>query len=401
MSLPTRSTDWKPLQVYAKIFPNHIPILEQIAEGWYAEGNYPKALKFFEQILEINSKKPLNFGHVGNSYEEGAKDYKRAASFYERALRVLGTHDTWLMQRLGWCYIQSQQYENAIDVFENHCQQVPSDGWSWGKLGYAHQMMKEYQKALQNHLQADKVGTSEHAWNLGNIGYCYQMVGDYNTALNYHLRSEQIDRNDIWNLKNVGYCYQKAANNYSEALAYHQRVYDEDPTDVWNIKNVGYCQQQLGNYEKAIKFFYLVEKILPDDTWNLGNIGYTLQRMSRHKDALQCHQKVYDIDAHDSWNRYQLGYCYFTQYNLEEADFYLQGDDDKYALLHLGSVHLVKGQHYLALEKYKASLEMFGSYYSFIATFNLDRVQLQGDYGVSAQTCDSIAEELETYSQTL
>ncbi len=178
-------------------------------------------------------------------------------------------------------------------------------------------------------------------------------------------------------------------------------AYMRKTTDIWNVKNVGYCNQQLGNYEKALKFFQVVDKMLPNDTWNLGNMGYTLQRMNRHKEATIHHKKVYEFDSSDTWNKYQLGYCYFVQYELDEADFFLQGDDDKYALLHLGSVHLVKGENYFAMEKFKHSLELFGSFQGFIATFNLDRVQLQGDYGISAETCDLVAEELENYSHTL
>lgn len=401
MSIPVRSTNWKPLQEYVKLLPKHTGLLEAVAEGWYLERNYEKALKFFQKILQINPEAPLNFGHLANCFEDGEQNYQRAAYYYERAIEKSSNHDTWLMQRLGWCCIQSSQYEKAIHVFSEHCKQVPTDSWSWGKLGYCYQMIRDYHTALQHHLTADRLGSTEQAWNLGNLGYCYQMTGDYATALDYHLKAEQLDSYDLWNLKNVGYCYQKSASNYQEALAYHQRVYEEDPTDIWNVKNVGYCNQQLGNYEKALKFFQVVDKMLPDDTWNLGNMGYTLQRLNRHKEAIPHHKKVYELDNRDTWNKYQLGYCYFTQYKLEDAEFFLQGDDDKYALLHLGSVHLVKGEMYLAMEKYKHSLEMFGSFQGFIATFNLDRVQLEGDYGVSVENCNLIAEELENYSHTL
>lgn len=398
MSVPTYSNDWRVLQKFALFFPDNFYIINAVAEGLYAEGNYTSALKYYKKALQAHPEAHMDWGHVGYAFEEGDKNYKRAIRYFEKALdELVGKHDTWLMQRLGWCCIQDKQFERSLDIFLEQCHQVPTDAWSHGKVGYCYQMLGNYQSALTYHLRADQLGTTEYGWNLGNIGYCYQMTGDYTTALDYHLRAEQYDSSDLWNLKNVGYCYQKASN-YTDALAYHQRVYDEDPTDVWNVKNVGYCHQQHGNYEKALKYHYLVEKMSPEDTWNLGHIGYCLQRLDRHHEAIAYHQKVYDLAPEDTWNKYQLGYCYFTQYDLEGAEFYLQGDDDKYALLHLGSVHLIKGETYKALELYKDSLRMFGSITSFLDVFAKDRVYLEGEYGVSAMRCEDVIASIETYS---
>lgn len=399
MSLPTYSTDWHNLQQFAQIFPEHFGVVYTVAEGYYQEGNYEKALKFYKRALKINTKEDIDWGHIAYAFEEFEKDYLTASRYFKKAIDKLGKHDTWLFQRLAWCYVQDKQYKLAIDILLEHTHFNNTDAWAFGKLGYCHQMIEDFETALKYHLQSEQLSPHD-AWNLSCVGYCYQKIPspNYAMALEYHLRSEQFNSYDFWNIKNAGYCYQKTGN-YQKALDYHLRVYDEDPSDAWNVKNVGYAYQQIGNHEKALKYHYLVEKMLPEDTWNLGNIGYCLQRCQKHKEAIPYHQKVYELDPYDSWNKYQLGYCYFTQYNLEAAEFYLQGDDDKYAVLHLGSVHLVKGETYKAMELYRDAYQLFGDLNSFLSVFNLDRRYLEADYEISANTCDYIDEEMRLYDQ--
>jgi len=397
MSTAKYSEDWRSLQKYANMFPTHFHLAYAVAEGLYADGNHAQALKYYKKAIAINAEAVIDYGHVGYAFEMGELDYKKGVHYFQKALSKVTAHDKWLTQRLAWCYIQSKEYVKALDVLTEHCKHEPTDAWAQGKIGYCHQMFGDYKTALEYHMIADGIGSTENAWNTGNIGYCYQMTGDYARGLKYHLKAEAMDGNDIWNLKNVGYCYQKTGS-YTESLRYHQRVYEEDPTDIWNVKNVGYSYQQLGNYEKAVKYHLLVEKMVPDDTWNLGHLGYCYQRINKHKEALPYYKKVYQLAPEDVWNKYQLGYCYFTQYNLEEAEYYLRdGDDDKYALLHWGSVYFVQGQTYRALELYKQSLQMFDSFVSFMSVFTSDRVYLEADYGLSATQCSDMAWEIETY----
>ncbi len=398
MSVATYSDNWRTLQKYAHLFPQHFHLAHSIAKGFYADGNHANALKFYKKALLISSNNYVNWGHVGYCFELGEADYEKAIYHYLKAIAQLTAPDKWLSQRLAWCYIQSKQYQAALDVLLEHIQHVPTDDWAQGKIGYCHQMFSDYATALTYHLKAESIGASEVGWNTGNVGYCYQMLGDYATALAYHLKAEQIDSRDVWNLKNVGYCYQKAGD-YTNSLAYHLRVYEEAPTDIWNVKNVGYSYQQLGNYEKALKYHEVVEKMAPTDTWNLGHMGYCYQRISKHKNAIPFHEKVLELAPDDTWNKYQLGYCYFTQYDLENAELHLQdGDDDKYAILHMGSIFLVQGKTYLALEKYKEALPLFDSLESFISVYNSDRVYLLGDYGLSATQCDQMAWEVEMHN---
>ena len=171
MSVVSYSEDWRALQKYATMLPEHFYLMAAIGEGAYLDGNYTLALKFYKKALALRTDQNMEWSHIAYTFEEGEKNYDKAILYYEKARKLATQNEKWLMQRLGWSYIQQKSYEKALQVFLEHCQHDPLDSWSHGKVGYCYQMLENYEGALDYHLRADKLGSTENAWNLGNIGY--------------------------------------------------------------------------------------------------------------------------------------------------------------------------------------------------------------------------------------
>lgn len=395
MSLPAYNICKEDLLHYEQLLPKHTELFHALGICFHDESDYKTAAYYFKKALTINASAVLDWIKVAYSIESSG-DFAGACPYYAQAHQQT-PQDTWLLQRYGWCYLQSQQYEKGIEILLKCTALNPQDSWAWGKIGYCYQMLGDYQAALKYHLEADQIGSTEPAWNTANIGYCYQMNKDYDTALEYHLKAEQQDESDTWNLKNCGYCYQQKGE-YQTALNYHERVAEQLPEDVWNLKNLGYCWQKLGDYRRAIEFHLQVEKLLPDNAWNLGHLGYCYQRIEEYETALEYHRRVTHLDANDNWNRGQLGYCYYVLGDISNAHQILEHCTDKYSYLHLGSIYLIQGRQKKAVEYYQKSVFMFDDQDEFFRIFDNNRGCLDRGY-VASWIYNNIRSDLEEYAQ--
>lgn len=396
MSQAIFNTDLEALLSLEKRLPRHFDLNYQIAIGLYNVSRYNEALPYFEKAEEINPSAeidPIKYAYC----LELKPNYQKSIQLFEQANREAQQPDPWVLEHLGWCYLQLQDYDPAIEYFNQVVQLKPNSPWAYGKLGYCVEMQGKYKEAIEYFETALQKNSAEAAWINGNIGYCYQKILDYETALKYHLVAENLDPYDAWNLKNIGYCYQQT-KEYQRAFNYHHKAAEYLPDDIWNIKNLGYCQQQLGDYQKALAYHLQVYDLDAKDTWNLGHIGYCYQQLDNYEEALQYHTRCNELDPKDEWNLGQIGYCHYVLGDMRKAQNTLEQCTDKYSYNTLGSIMMIRGLSLKAMEYFKKSLFMFDTKEDFFKSFNHHDYYLK-KYGVSDWKIDELKSELEDYAQ--
>jgi tetratricopeptide (TPR) repeat protein len=380
----------------AERLPQHFDLHYQIGLGLYNSAKYDEALPYFEKAESLNSEAeidPIKYAYC----LELKPDYQKSIRLFEQANQAATQPDPWVLEHLGWCYLQIQDYSQAALYFNEVISLKPNNPWAYGKIGYCLEMEGNYQEAIEYFNTTLKKNSGEAAWINGNIGYCYQKLLNYKTALSYHLIAEGLDPYDAWNLKNIGYCYQQQ-KEYQLAYNYHLKAKEYLPNDIWNIKNLGYCQQQLGNYQKALDYHLQVYDLDANDTWNLGHIGYCYQQLDNYDEALVYHLRCQELDPKDDWNWGQVGYCHYVLGDLNKAQMVLEKCDDKYSYNTLGSIMLMKGLSIKATEYFKKSLFMFESKDAFFKSFNHHEYYLKKQ-GITDWKIETLKSELDSYAQ--
>lgn len=193
-------------------------LLNNIGLVCNSQGEYNKALKFFQKALEI-SKKVLrenhpniatNYNNIGTVYDIQG-DYKEALNLFQKALEIK-------KKVLG----------------ENH----PDTANSYNNIGGVYYSQGNYKEALnfyQKSLEVKKKVLGENhpdtAITYNNIGGVYSSRGDYKKALNFYERALEIrkkvsgenhpDTANIYN--NIGLVYD-SQGNYKEALEFYQKA---------------------------------------------------------------------------------------------------------------------------------------------------------------------------------
>lgn len=88
----------------------------ELGKSLYDGKKYDLALKYFDNVLRLNSKHIAALKYVGNIYNIGLKDYRRAADYYKRVLELYDDKDVNL--DLMECYIHDDNIDAAVELNE-------------------------------------------------------------------------------------------------------------------------------------------------------------------------------------------------------------------------------------------------------------------------------------------
>ncbi|CAF1158498.1 unnamed protein product [Adineta steineri] len=297
------------LEIYQKALPsNHrhlATLFNNIGSVYYQMGEYSKALSFYEQALEIDQETlPPNLPNLATSYSrigsvyDNMGEYLKALSYHEKALEI---------------------YQNALP--SNH----PHLATSYCCIGNVYESMGEYSKALSFHDKAfeiyQKALPSNHpslATSYNNIGLVYDKMGECSKALSLYEQALEIYQKTLpsnhpdlaTTYSNIGRVY-SSTREYSKALLYYEKALkirekalpSNHPDLATLYNNIGRMYYKMGEYSKALSFYEQALEIdlktLPPNPANLAtsynNIGKVYDKMGECSKALSYHEKAFAV----------------------------------------------------------------------------------------------------------
>ncbi|CAF3990118.1 unnamed protein product [Adineta steineri] len=311
------------------------------------QGNYEKAIWYYEQGLEICQKtlpsNHLNFAalynNIGLAYDDMG-EYSKALSSHEKTLEIQqktlpSNHPDFAASynNIGGVYRSMREYSKALSFFEkaleikqktlpsNH----PSLAASYGNIGLVYNNMGEYSKALSFDEKAleiqQKTLPSNHpslATSYNNIGLVYRSMEEYSKALSFYEKALEIKQkilhsnhpslatsyNNIGNVYSKMEEYSKALSFYEQALEIQQNTLPSNhPSLAASCNNIGLVYNNMGEYSKALssheKALEIWQKTLPSNHPNFAvsynNIGGVYYNMKDYPKTLSYFERTLDI----------------------------------------------------------------------------------------------------------
>lgn len=210
------------------------------------QGNYPKALEYYERSLRIQEESGDQKGisavlnNAGLIYNKQG-NYTKALEYFQRSLRI--------KQEIGDKHGISINLNNIGLIYKNQ--------------GNYPKALEYYERALKIKKEiGDEIGISS---SLNNIGFIYRNQGDHHKALEYFQRSLKIKEKEghkrgiSGTLNNIGVIH-KDQGNYRDALEYYTRslniskeIGDKSLLTI-NLNSIGLIHQLQGNSPKALEY---------------------------------------------------------------------------------------------------------------------------------------------------
>ncbi|KAJ3330134.1 hypothetical protein HDU76_006366 [Blyttiomyces sp. JEL0837] len=315
-----------------------IPVLTQIAALCRAREQYPKAMEYFQRILNIDRTNGEIWGALGHCCLM-TDDLQSAYHAYQQALNNLpnpqepklwygigilydryGSYDhaeeafTAVMRmepkfdkgneiyfRLGIIYKQQAKYNLSLECFRYilSCPPKPLTEMDiWFQIGHVHEQQREYQLAREAYERVLQENPN-HAKVLQQLGWLYHQNSSFQNqelAISFLTRSLEADQNDAQTYYLLGRCYM-AQQKYAKAYESYQQAVLRDGKNPIFWCSIGVLYYQLNQYRDALDAYSRALYLNPQisEVWyDLGTLYESCN--NQIPDAIDAYTKALELD---------------------------------------------------------------------------------------------------------
>ncbi|HPZ08940.1 MAG TPA: tetratricopeptide repeat protein, partial [Candidatus Eremiobacteraeota bacterium] len=207
--------------IYPTAKPEHLKI--SMAENYYKENNYDKALVCLEELLKED---PINVEALMLSAD---------------------------------CYRKKENYDTARKFYKKVLEIDPYSELAHLGMGHIYRKEKNIEKAIEEYKQSPTLSSSHN-----NLGAIYANQGNMDEAIEEFLEAVKIDPHEDTAYVNLGSAYYHK-KEWKKSIEYYSKAIEKNPENSETYYNLALSYKNNGNKDKAIKCFKEFIKLSPSD----------------------------------------------------------------------------------------------------------------------------------------
>lgn len=290
-------------EVRAAESPTNDLLAEKISLGnQYLKSGLPgKAAEAFLAALDIDPENADVYARLGWAYLE-AEDYEMAVKTYRRYVD-LKPDDCASHQSLGFAYMRQELTDQAIVSYEKALALCPDDANAYMSLanayrqgGYGLEAIEAYRRAIE--LNPQDVLAYETLANLYYERKLYpQAISAYEAILALPDNGKDAGW-QAWAAKRLALMY-KWAKSCEKAIPYYKMALEADPSDDRLTRSLAICYEETGAIGDAIRMYSALVEQLPEKPVYYYRLGELLVDVGRYQQALRIVKqgKNYDTEC--------------------------------------------------------------------------------------------------------
>lgn len=241
----------KTLERGEHLFPENIDILLEKAFCYEQMEEESKAIKVYEQIIDIDAYSSEAWFNLAQVYFN-KNEYVKALEAYDYAL-VINEEDTISLMQKGHILFQLNRFKEAIDVYLEYLKNS-SEKWNvYVFIGECYEKMEQFAQSLYYYkLSLDEMPNNYDA--LVGVTICSLELGEYAEGLKHVNQALELDDRaaDLW----VYYAEaQIGLNNIDEALNAYLKSLSINSSQPDILMSVASIYMDNGNYKDALKYY--------------------------------------------------------------------------------------------------------------------------------------------------
>lgn len=271
---------------YNEIVPDDVDSYICLAQAYYYNHDYPKAISCGDKALEV---------------EPGNLD-----ALFEKARSLMG----------------AKYYEDGIKLFDRIIQKDPkyTDAFLYkGVALYNQNRLKEALLQFNGAISADPKYTSPYVWK-AKVYYNLRNFKEAEKACNEAVAINPEDSFAYNTLSKIAY----AQDKYDEALDFSAKSVKYDPWNEDSVITRASLLYEDGNYSDCVKFIDEAEKNFPDNEDLLWYKGDAKAALLNHEEAIGLYKKVMGFDSENITVLENLAFEYFYLQDYENSIVYTE-----------------------------------------------------------------------------
>jgi tetratricopeptide (TPR) repeat protein len=171
-------------------------------------------------------------------------------------------------------------YPEALDIYAARIKSEPSNVQLYEKMGYCHQQLGSYSKALVEYRKAELI--ERRVWNIKKIGLCLRKLEKHEEALDYYLQASDLEPENTHTTIMIAHCYLDI-KDYENALKYYFIVEYNQPGNERIIRPIAWCYFALGKFEESKRYYSRMDssQTTYHDFINMGHLALCMGERSK------------------------------------------------------------------------------------------------------------------------
>ncbi|MEG0700774.1 MAG: hypothetical protein RR442_04495 [Muribaculaceae bacterium] len=236
------------------------------------------------------------------------------------------------LRLVGEFYFKHGYYNDALEFFQTIISKTNPTAELYQKIGFCYQNNNDIDNAIDYYLRADLLCSSD-TWTLRHIAACYRMKKEITKSLDYYRRAEVLLPENINIITNIGHCLLELGNTNEALKSYYKADYlSESGRKAW--RPIAWCEFLVGNYEQS-KLYY--DRVLQDNPTaeDYLNIGHLSLVGGNIKEAVNYYKKsiiIGQISKQNFMSSFNADCNYLISAGIDETDIPLILDKLNYEL---------------------------------------------------------------------
>ncbi|KDR84740.1 hypothetical protein GALMADRAFT_233056 [Galerina marginata CBS 339.88] len=301
--------------------PTSVSGLTQVAGIARIKENYPKAVDFFQRVLQIEEDNGEIWSALGHCYLM-QDDLQKAYSAYQQALYLLPNpkEDPKLWYGIGILYDRYGSLDHAEEAFASvlrMCKDLDFDKENeiLFRLGIIYKQQGKFTESLEcfDHILRNPPSPLAHADIWFQIGHVFEQQKNHLQAKDAYERVVEANPGHAKVLQQLGWLYHQDGSSFQNqelAIQYLTKSLEADPSDAqsWYLLGRAYMAGQ--KYNKAYEAY---QQAVYRDGRNPTfwcSIGVLYFQINQFRDALDAYSRAIRINPYISEVWFDLGSLY-------------------------------------------------------------------------------------------
>lgn len=264
------------------------------------------------------------------------------------------------LQQQAAAYLERDEYDEAIALYEQCIEAEPSNISNYWKLGLtlllqgqeleaqscwlsaivevASELDEDWTQELINILESEAIkrleaGKYEQAESIylqiieqqPNNGLAYKNLGNtafslgkLEEAIAYYQKGLLLQPDAGITYYHLGLIFHKQ-NKFEQAQAYFEQFLALNPNAAEGFNCLGNSLQRQGKFEEAIACYQKALTLEPNDALTINNLGTTFQAVGKLEEAIACYEKALTLEPNNAMAHNNLGGFLVEQYQFEKG----------------------------------------------------------------------------------
>ncbi len=287
-----------------------------LAELYYIEGNWEKAIKYYQKVIAIKPDNAEAHYNLGVLYDQTDRP-QEAESTYKKALEINPNYAE-AHNNLGNLYAKTNRLKEAEIAYKEAIKISPKDAPAHNNLGLLYFKTDRPQKAETAYKKVLEINPRD-APAYYNLGLLYADTDRPEEAETAYEKAIEINTNYAEAHNNLGLLYFNT-DRPKEAESAYKKAIAINPNLVEAHSNLGLLYFNTDRPKEAESAYKKALKINPNYAEAHNNLGLLYANTDRPKEAEKAYKKVLEINPNFAKASNNLGNLYTQTDRPKEAE---------------------------------------------------------------------------------